>query len=232
MRAVRAIGVLALMLGAPLAKAQEAVPAPQAGDIARPSAGMTAPGSDLTVQAILTIDQEELFAMSRWGQRVQIDLERKSREIADENERLATTFSDEEAALTALRDTLPPDEFRKRADEFDERVVGVRRERDRVARELQEQVEEERAAFFRAALPILAQVMRERGASVVLEQRSVFVSAQSTDITAEMIARLDGDIGEGPATPATGDAAGATPAPQSQPEPTPEQTPDQAPVQP
>ncbi|MTH80073.1 OmpH family outer membrane protein [Paracoccus aestuariivivens] len=159
---------------------------------ADPQNGQSSPG-------ILTIDQEELFSASKWGKRVQADLEKKSREIADENERLAVQFSNEEEQLTTLRGTLPADEFRKRADEFDKRVVEVRRQRDSVGRELQEHVDEERAAFFRAALPELAQVMKERGAVVVLDQRAIFVSAQTADITAVMIERLDTNIGAGPA---------------------------------
>src|SRR5690606_8100707 len=75
------------------------------------------------VLPVLTIDQDMLYARSQWGQRVQEEIEQRRREIAAENDRLAEQFASEEQELTALRRTLPPDEFRKRADEFDKRVV-------------------------------------------------------------------------------------------------------------
>jgi len=168
---------------------------------------------------IMTIDPEAVFARSRWGLRVQTELDRRGREIAAENDRLANQFSAEEQQLTTLRATLSAEEFRKRADEFDQRVVEVRRARDGVARDLQEEIDEERAAFFRAALPVLAQLMKERGATVVLDQRAIFVSAQSADVTDALIERCDEVVGAGPAAPATDEGAkdsapeGAKPSP-------------------
>lgn len=160
---------------------------------------------------IMTIDPEAVFTHSRWGQRVQADLERQSREIAAENERLANQFAAEEQELTNLRGALPPDEFRRRADDFDRRVVEVRRQRDAVGRELENRLESERAAFFRAALPVLAKLMQDRGAVVVLDQRAVFVSARSADVTEALIALLDERIGAGPEG-GPPDAEGAAPA--------------------
>ncbi|MFT4013499.1 MAG: OmpH family outer membrane protein [Paracoccus sp. (in: a-proteobacteria)] len=171
-----------------------------------------APLADEPAQAvgapIITINQDVVFASSAWGRRVHADLERESKEIAAENDRLASQFATEEQDLTNLRGALPPDEFRKRADEFDKRVVAVRRERDQIERVFQARMDAERGAFFRAALPVLAQLMRDRGAQVVLDQSAIFVAAQSIDVTDELIARLDKNIGAGPApeAPATPEA--------------------------
>ncbi|UXU74636.1 MULTISPECIES: OmpH family outer membrane protein [unclassified Paracoccus (in: a-proteobacteria)] len=147
---------------------------------------------------LMTLDQDEVYLRSDWGQRVQAELEKQGRDIAAENDRLAEEFAAEEQQLTALRQSLPADEFRARADEFDKRVVEVRRERDIAARALQTRAEEERQAFFRAALPVLAALMKERGAVAVLDQRAIFVAAQSIDITDALIARLNQEIGAGP----------------------------------
>ncbi|WP_233253541.1 OmpH family outer membrane protein [Paracoccus binzhouensis] len=159
------------------------------------------------VLPVLTLDQEALYARSQWGQRVQGELELRGREIAAENDRLADQFAAEEQQLTVLRQTLPADEFRQRADEFDKRVVEVRRARDAAARELQVRADEERQAFFRAVLPVLAKLMQERGAVAVLDQRAIFVASQSIDITEALIERMDGSIGAGPAEPEAGPEA-------------------------
>lgn len=162
---------------------------------------------------VMTLDQDALFRRSAWGMRVQADLEQRGREIADENDRLAEQFSREEQELTSLRETLSAEEFRKRADEFDKRVVEVRREREEALRELQTRADAERTAFFRAILPVLTALMRERGAVAVLDQRAIFVAAESIDVTDDLIARMDAEVGAGPEPDATPDTAqeGVTP---------------------
>lgn len=208
MRQQPVIAIALLLMSSAIALAQETTSPPVVIDppvsvAPSPAPRMVVEEPELGINRgdseILTIDQEDLFSTSLWGKRVHAGIEQESQNIAKENERLATEFSDEEQQLTQLRATLAPDEFRKRADEFDKRVVEVRRQRDSVARELQEQIEAERAGFFRAVLPVLAQVMKERGAVVVLDQRSVFVSAQSIDITEFMVERLNREFGAGPA---------------------------------
>ena len=228
----RAAGIAALVLAglglAPAASAQEqggpafsTLPLPAIDPIL-----VDAPGAN-RILPVLTLDQEALYLNSKWGQRVQADLERQGREIAAENDRLEKQFADEERELTQLRATLPPDEFRKRADEFETRVVAVRRERVNAARDFQTRANEERNAFFRAALPVLAAVMRERGAVAVLDRQSVFVAADSIDVTEALIRRLDVAIGSGPGASAPqGAAPEAVPAPSPAPaEPVPETAP-------
>ena len=40
-------------------------------------------------------------------------------------------------------------------------------------------------------------MMQERGAVAVLDQRSVFVSRDDIDITADLVVRLDAELGDG-----------------------------------
>lgn len=168
---------------------------------------------------VMTVDQDGLYRRSAWGARVQAELERRGREIADENDRLAEQFSSEERELTALRKTLPAEEFRQRADEFDQRVVEIRREREDALRDLQTQADAERTAFFRAILPVLTALMRERGALAVLDQRAIIIAAESIDVTDDLIARMDAEVGAGPEPAAAPQAPeAAAPEPEAAPE--------------
>ena len=215
MRHLRGIAALAAALAGPgAALAQEPAAgsplAQSAPPIARPMV-IDAPGpADGGALPVMTIDQAALYSRSIWGLLAQGALEQRRLEIEAENDRLAEQFAAEERSLTALRQTLPADEFRKRADEFDKRVVEVRQERDAAANELIARDSAEQQAFFRAALPVLATLMRERGAMVVLDQRAIFVAAQSIDVTEALIERIDREIGAGPldeTPPPTGEAA-------------------------
>ncbi len=231
--AILGAALVGLLAAAPPLSAQET--APMTADLSAGPGQATPALAPIMVDApaaggmlpVVTLDQDALYTNSKWGLRVQADLERQGREIAAENDRLEKQFAEEERALTQLRETLPPDEFRKRADEFDTRVVEVRRERVNAARDFQTRANEERSAFFRAALPVLAAIMRERGAVAVLDRSAVIVAAESIDVTGALIQRMDADIGTGPAMPdpaAAPEGAPATPAPGT-PAPAPETPP-------
>lgn len=206
-------------------QSDDSQPEPGNGAVGQPAdpAPILVPSTGTGSTPLMSIDQERLFLESEWGQRVQNELAERSRDFAEENERLAQEFSDEEQELTRLRDTLSPEEFRARADEFDQRVVEVRRERDSMGQELQALFEQERTAFLQASLPLLAQLMEERGAVAVLDQRVIFVSAEAIDVTQALIERINAAEGAGepiqPPADEDAGAGGAGDAPADQPEP-------------
>lgn len=214
----RAAGICALAASLALMSPVNAQEAGQQDGNAAPEAVPAAPqpeavGSAPAPQAvspIMTIDQDELFLGSAWGKRAQASAQSRMSAIDAENERLISQLAAEEQELTLLRATLPVEEFRQRADEFDARVTQARRDAERVSAELEAAIQSERTAFLRAALPILASIMRERGAQVVLHKSATFVAIQSVDVTEELIRRVDEEIGPGPAAGPAGDA----PAPQ------------------
>ena len=143
------------------------------------------------VSPILTIDQDRLFSETRLGAETLAELERRAQELAAENTEIENTLLAEELALTEQRATLPADEFRGLADAFDERVQRLRSEQDEKARQLNRQGEEARAAFFNEIAVILSDIVREKGAVVVIDRRDVFLSADSIDITGEAIQRIN-----------------------------------------
>ena len=140
---------------------------------------------------ILTLDQERLFNGSRVAERVSAEIERRTEDLAAENRRIEARLVAEELELTERRGALPAEEFRALADEFDARVQDIRNAQDAKARELQRLRDEERQNFLRQISPVLAEIVRERGAVAVLDRRSVFLSAESIDITEEAIARIN-----------------------------------------
>ncbi|MEO0502107.1 MAG: OmpH family outer membrane protein [Pseudomonadota bacterium] len=153
---------------------------------------------------ILTIDSERLYRDSAFGQRVLREIEARTRALTEENQKLEAELEAEEQALTEQRDSLTPEEFRALADAFDARVQTIRRERDARNQENIELLDENQERFLRAALPVLEAIMRDVGAAVVLEVRSVFVSANAIDITDRAIAEINAAVGDG-ATPAPQD---------------------------
>ncbi|NNE86847.1 MAG: OmpH family outer membrane protein [Silicimonas sp.] len=140
---------------------------------------------------ILVIDQDRLFSETRLGTASLEEIESAANALKDENQRIEEELIGEERSLTQQRATLPAAEFRDLADAFDVRVQRIRAEQDEKARALTRTQEEARAIFFQDVADIISEIVREKGAVVVLDRRDVFLSAGRIDITDEAIARVN-----------------------------------------
>jgi Skp family chaperone for outer membrane proteins len=158
------------------------------------SAGMLGAQSlpRMTVESpVLTIDSERLFEDSDFGRRTLEEIESLGAALAAENRRIEEDLTQEEKSLTELRQTTSPEEFRALADAFDAKVQETRRTQEAKSRDLNVKLENRRVMFLNAAAPVLEQLMREAGAAVVLERRSIFISSNAVDITQIAIERLN-----------------------------------------
>lgn len=205
--------LLAAGLSAGMAQNGGGTAPPAISDLPMPDAPATAPDTmptrtiesgaaapRLVIAPVLTVDQDRLFADSAWGRRAQRQLEEAGQKVANENQRLAAQLAAEEADLTQRRATLEPAEFRRLTEAFDARATKIRRERAQAVQDLNARADADRTAFYQAALPIMGELMQQRGAVAVLDRRTVFVSLDSIDITGDLIDRLDERLGDGAAT--------------------------------
>ncbi len=146
---------------------------------------------------ILTIDSDRVFNESAFGLRVAAEIDAKSAELSAENRTIESDLEAEEEQLTIQRKAMTAEAFRELADAFDEKVQLTRRTQATKGRALNDLVDQEREVFLNAAGPVLEELMRDTGAAVILERRSVFVSANAIDITNEAIERLNASVGSG-----------------------------------
>lgn len=156
-----------------------------------------AEGNQTVRSPVLVVESERLYSDSAFGKRVARELEEASAELASENRRIETELAEEERILTLQRPDLTPDAFRALADAFDEKVRTIRREQETKARSIAQRQDDARAVFLNAVAPVLEVMMREAGAAVVLERRSVFLSLNAIDITQDALVRIDAEIGDG-----------------------------------
>lgn len=149
------------------------------------------------VSPILTIDSERAFNESAFGKRVTAEREAEREKLLAEFHLIEKELEAEELALTELRGSLPAEEFRELADAFDAKVHETRAAQTARGRALSAQLGKDEEIFRKASLPILERLMRESGAAVILERRSVFVSVNAVDITSDAILLLDETLGSG-----------------------------------
>jgi Skp family chaperone for outer membrane proteins len=144
-----------------------------------------------TPPAIIVIDQERLFQESALGQSITSELEERSATLAAENRVIEAELIAEERSLTERRSELAPEEFRALADDFDEKVDRLRSEQDAKTRDLVAVRDAGRQNFTQSVGPILLDYMRQTGASVMIDRRSVVATADRVDVTDELIAEID-----------------------------------------
>lgn len=149
------------------------------------------------VSPILTLDREQLFAGTLYGQRVNRELDAASTAMAAETRSIEAALEAEEKALTEQRATMEPEAFRALAAAFDEKVQALRAERDAAESDLVDQIEAAQLAFFNRIGPVLGQLVRDRGAVLIVDRRAVLLSAANVDITAAAIERIDAVLGDG-----------------------------------
>lgn len=146
---------------------------------------------------ILTLNTERLYEQSRYAQQIRAGLDADTAALNAENDRIVADLTEEERSLTQRRPTLTPDAFRREAQEFDVRVQAIRRARDAKELALQQAQVTARSDFFAAAQRVIGTLMLERGAVVVLDERSVYLSLSAGDITDAAIARVDAALLDG-----------------------------------
>ncbi len=147
--------------------------------------------------SILVVDAEAMFLESAFGRRLMAEIEAAGIALAAENREIEAALIAEEQELTDLRSSLSAQEFRSRADAFDQQVQRLRREQDQKSRDLANRSETARRAFLQAAQPVLETVMDRSGALVLLDRRSIFLARDAIDVTDAAIARIDLAIGDG-----------------------------------
>lgn len=151
----------------------------------------------VTQSEVVTISSDRLFTESQFGQRVLREIEQEGALLGEENERIVAELSTEEKTLTEKRGELTPEEFRPLAEAFDIKVQshreGQRAKLDALAR----LSEDSRQQFYELARPVLIDILRESGGSIILERSSVLLSSDASDITDVAIDRINAAIGDG-----------------------------------
>lgn len=146
---------------------------------------------------ILTVDQDRLYGDSLYGRALEAKSQVATQALAAENRQIEADLSTEEARLTTQRATLAPDRFTELAAAFDEKVERIRAEQEAKSKQLTADRDLGRKQFFDAAVPILADLMRQLGALAILNHDAVVLSFDSIDVTDRALVELDARLGDG-----------------------------------
>ncbi|GHC58462.1 OmpH family outer membrane protein [Neogemmobacter tilapiae] len=164
--------------------------APVAGAFAQATSG-----------AVLTVDMDRLLRETAIGKAAALRLENETKALQTENRRIDAELEAEEKALTARRSSLPAEDFRTLAEAFDAKVEKLRGEQDAKGRSLTEAREVERQKILEAAVPVLADLLAQKGGDVILDKNTVILSFDRNDVTDAAILAIDAALGDGSGAP-------------------------------
>ena len=167
----------------------------------------------LPAPVILIVDLQQILQDAKAAKGVQAIINQEyssyTKEVAQQEDDLQKA----RAELERQRTVLAPDAFNTRARDLQQRydelgqVVQGRRQ------SLQQSLNEAMQQVKNAALTVIADIVKERKANLVIEKQAVVFEAEGMDVTADAVARLDQKLasvpvklpkadGEGSAKPA------------------------------
>lgn len=158
--------------------------------------------SEGTLQVpFVTLDEQRLFAASRYGQALLAELESEQAKLAAENRRIEAELAAKERELTDRRAGLAASEFRALADAFNTEVDNHRAAQKAKEQSLYQRHDANRLRFRDVANQVLVEIMAERGALAIIDEQAILLGFREIDITDTAISRLDALIGDGSALP-------------------------------
>jgi outer membrane protein len=140
---------------------------------------------------ILIVDLQQMLQDSKAAKGVQAVLNQQygtySKEVAQREDELRKNREE----LERQRTVLAPEVFNTRASELQQRYDELGKEVQGRRQALQQSLNESMNKVRNAALEIIADIVKERKANLVIEKQAMVFEAEDLDITAEAIKRLD-----------------------------------------
>ena len=148
-------------------------------------------------QDVIVIDQARVLATSAAGKDIQTKLQGIGDQVDRELQPEATALENEQNSLDTQTQNLTREAIEARPDlvsriqSFQRRVVDFETKRQKRARELAATRNQALQKFEEALRPVIAEVIREANASVVLDRSQVIFAGETADKTQSVITKLD-----------------------------------------
>lgn len=159
--------------------------------ISMPAASMAA---DPT--AVAVVDVQKLLKDSKAGVNIQQQLETHKTKFLAEIAQQEQKLREDEKVLSGQRSSLPPEEFAKKAKEFESELTESRRVAQERKKALEDAASKSIGKLRDEILKIVQQISDEKGYSLVINSQNVVINSKGMDITDEALARLDKTVSE------------------------------------
>jgi len=159
------------------------------------SAVLAAPPPPAPAPKIVVFDERALMQVSKAGQDVQRQIAAYAKQLQGEKDVTQKSLQAEEQQLQQQVAILAPDVRQKKIQAFQQKAQGAQAAMQRKANSIDYGVQIAQRTMSTALAPILQQVMKERGANlVVLKQAILMADSGGFDITMDVVNRLNAKL--------------------------------------
>jgi Skp family chaperone for outer membrane proteins len=162
---------------------------------------------------ILIVDMQQILRDAKAAKAAQTVINQQystySKEVAQQEDELQKA----RAELERQRTILAPDAFNTRARELQQRYDELGQVVQGKRQALQQSYSEAMVKVENAALEIIAGIVKERGANLVLQKQAVLFEVDGLDVSADAMARLDQKLPSVPVNLPKSDGEGVVPKP-------------------
>ena len=140
---------------------------------------------------IILVDFDRVTKESLVGKDVRAQIESRRITMEARAGELEKTLIDERNALQAQRTIIAPDAFEQKAKEFTAKQQAAQTEMTSKNQSLQRAAQQANSEIQRTLKPLVLAMMKEKGASIVLDKGLTYHSEGGMDVTTTIIERLD-----------------------------------------
>jgi outer membrane protein len=176
----------------------------------------SAPAAAAGTMRVAVIDVERLVRDSALGKEAFARLKRINDSKKGEAEKLAKEIREMEQRLADQGQSLADDKREALQKQYQEKAMSFKRFNEDATRELDQQQKKELAELERRVMPVIAQVGREKGFTMIFNkfQSGLVFADDAADVTDEVLRRFNTTVAVPPAAkPAPAAAAGPSPTP-------------------
>jgi Skp family chaperone for outer membrane proteins len=161
------------------------------GPASAATAKSTGAKSQAPTAAILLVDSQEILRDSLAAKDIRRQIDAYRTRFQGEINKQEEGLRKDEAELKRQRAVLSADAFEQKRRAFEEKVTDVQRGIQERNQRLERALNQATDSLRRSLAPIFADIMKARGANLLLDQNQVLVGAVEMDVTKEAIQRLD-----------------------------------------
>ncbi len=145
----------------------------------------------LPAPVVLIVDLQQILREAKAAKGVQSTINQEyssyTKQVAQQEDELQQARTE----LERQRTVLAPDAFNTRARDLQQRYDELGQVVQSKRQALQQSLNEAMLVVRNAALEVVADIVKERRANLVIEKQAVVFEAEGMDVTADTIARLD-----------------------------------------
>lgn len=150
-----------------------------------------APAQAVGPAVILVVDTQGVFAQSKAGQSIRSQYEEQAKKIMADGKKTDDALQADAKKLSDERALLSQEDLQKRVQTLQQRTVEFQQSMQVKQQGLQLGVQRAESQVEAALRPIFAEIMKEKGGTILLDQAVVLAGGADLDISAEVLKRLN-----------------------------------------